>query len=373
MRNITFFLMLGFLVYHWFPFPPAIWRIGLVAICIMGFSIHLREFKFTPLETAMLGFVVVNIIYFFMSFIWQIPDFTNFGNVLCSTLPLFLFYILSAHDAITQRSLTVFLLLSVLLGYFYFTHAEYEMAQRLKHGGLGEITINASIIFLVTIPLLFFLKNRWLLVVLMTIIMFFIVSSGKRGNAISMSIAFYLIYRMNVKTKKTFAAKLLMLAIYVGLFTLAYQTITNSDFLTRRLNDTIEGDSSGRDIIYKTTFYTWYNAKHTYNLLLGYGTDATRNLVGIRAHNDWLEILVDFGIVGFSFYLFFFVSLVKVIWQNKNDPQAFHILLAIFSIWFSKSLYSMGFTENLFSYLSMVIGIVLGKNRVDHKLKTLKN
>ena len=277
---------------------------------------------------------------------------------------------LSAHEAITQRSLTVFLLLSVLLGYFYFTHAEYEKILRLKHGGLGEVTINASTIFLVIIPLLFFLKNRLVLIVLMTIIVFFVVSSGKRGNIVSTIIPFYLLYRTNVKSKRTFGAQVLMLAGYIGLVTIAYQVITNSDYLTRRLNNTIEGDSSGRDVIYKTAFLTWYNAKHLYNFILGYGTDATRYLVGIRAHNDWLEILVDFGLVGFSFYLFFFIRLIKVTWQNKNNPQSFHILLAVFFIWFSKSLYSMGFTENLFSYLSMVIGIVLGQKKEQSQSQT---
>lgn len=369
MRNVTFFFMLGFLVYYWFPFPPAIWRIGLVAICIVGFIIHLREFKFTPLETAMLGFVTVNVLYFFTSFTWQVPEFTNFGNVLCATLPMFSFYVLSTHGAITQRAITLFLVLSVILGFFYFTHAEYEKMQMLRHGGLGDFTINASTIFLVIIPLLFFLKDRWMILCIMSVIVFFVFSSAKRGNIVSMVIPAYLLFRMNVRWKRSFINKTIMVIGFIIIVALAYQIIIRSDYIMNRIKKTLEGDSSGRDIIYKTAFITWYKAKYLYNFILGYGTDATRKLVGIRAHNDWLEILVDFGLVGFCFYFFFFVSLVKVIWQNKNDPQAFHVLLAVFYIWFSKSLYSMGFTENLFSYLSMVIGIVLGKKKEQSQLQ----
>ncbi len=358
-RNVAFILMLGFLVYHLFPFPPFVWRLGLVLLSIVFLFKHLKSYKFVSVEKAILCFVIVNIVYFFTSFIWQTPTSTNFGNVLCSTLPLFLFYILSANGAITQHSLTVFLVFSTILGYFYFIHAEAIVLGKVISGESGDVTVNATTIFLVIIPLLFFIKNRWLTIGILAVIVYFVIFGAKRGNIVSMIIPFYLLFRANTNMK-SFKSEVMAILGFAALAIFAYYVMTGSDYMMMRVEKTLEGNSSNRDIIYTAAFNTLLNGEHFYNLLLGAGTDATIHLIGCRAHNDWLEILVDFGLLGAFIYLTFFVSLVKTAWRNKKNQTAFYTLLAVFFIWFSKSLYSMGFTENLFSYLSMTIGIVLG-------------
>ena len=140
-----------------------------------------------------------------------------------------------------------------------------------------------------------------------------------------------------------------------------------------RINDTIAGDSSNRDIIYSAVLNAWLNANDLVNYLFGFGSNATINMIGIRAHNDWLEILLDFGLLGICLYLAFFVSLFKTTWRQKENRQAFYTLMTVFAIWFFKSLYSMGFNESLFSYLSMVIGTVLGDlKRLDFQEKSIE-
>jgi O-antigen ligase len=140
----------------------------------------------------------------------------------------------------------------------------------------------------------------------------------------------------------------------------AYYTMMNSDYLVSRIAKTLEGDTSNRDIIYAAAYNTWLNAENIHNTIFGFGTDGTTHLIGIRAHNDWLEILIDFGILGIFFYFSFLSSIVRTIWRNKHNHLLFYTLLAVFFIWFSKSLVSMGFTNDIFSFLAMEIGIVLG-------------
>jgi len=195
---------------------------------------------------------------------------------------------------------------------------------------------------------------------------YFVIFGAKRGNIVSMIIPFYLLFRAKSRLK-SFSSEVIAIIGFAALAVFAYYTMIGSDYLMGRIEKTIEGDSSGRDVIYATALDTWLNGEHSYNLFLGAGTDATMHLMGVRAHNDWLEILVDFGLLGAVFYLAFFVCLLKTAWRNKKNRTTFYTLLAVFFIWFSKTLYSMGFTENLFSYLSMTIGIALGslnsKNR----------
>ncbi len=368
LRNLAYALMLGFLLYHLFPFPPIVWRFGLVGLSVIGLIIHIKKFHFTSIEKSMLAFVLLNVIYFLFSLLWQSPELTYFGNMLCSTLPMFLFYVLSMHGVITRQSLTVFLILSCICGYFYFRHAEDLIILATLNREIGGLTVNASAIFLVIIPLLFFIRNKWIVVLASIMIIFFIIYGAKRGNIISMAIPFYLLFRQNLKYNKTLINEAILFLVTVGLCYFAYDTMINSDYVMNRIEKALEGDTSGRGEIFYTASQSWYNAEHLYNLIFGYGTDGTVNLIGIRAHNDWLEVLVDYGLIGFFSYLIFFVNLLKVSWRIRHNNQLFYALIAVFFIWFSKSLYSMGFANSLFSYLSMIIGTILGLEcRYNHK------
>ena len=360
MRNVAFFIMLGFLLYHLFPFPPILWRIGLVILSCVGLFIHIRHFRFSVLEKNMLVFIILNVLYFFTSFLWQTPLFTNFGNILCSLLPMYLFFVLAAHGAITQRSLTIFVIISTIAGYFYFIHGEQVAIQEAIFGESGELTVNASTIFLVILPLLFFIRNKWIVIGVSAIIIYFIIFGAKRGNIISAVVPFYLLIRMNMKKNKSLKNEIFLVLIVLALSSFAYSLALNNDYLLGRVDRTLEGDSSGRDRIYTLAFNTWFNSEHFYNILFGYGTDATVRFVGARAHNDWMEVLVNFGLVGVICYLSFFIALIKTVWRIKHNQQLFYALIAVFFIWFSKTIYSMGYTNNIFFYLSMTIGIVLG-------------
>ncbi len=92
LRDLAFFFMLGFLVYHLFPFPPIVWRLGLVGVSTIGIFMHMSRYKFVAVEQSMLLFVSLIVIHFLLSFIWRKPLLTNFGNVLCSMMPVSLFF-----------------------------------------------------------------------------------------------------------------------------------------------------------------------------------------------------------------------------------------------------------------------------------------
>lgn len=360
LRNLAFLFMLGFLVYHLFPFPPIVWRLGLVGVSFIGFFMHLSRYKFSAVEQSMLLFVLLVSLHFLLSFIWRKPVLTNFGNVLCSMMPVSLFFVLAAKGTVTQRSLAEFLILSCIAGFFYFSHAESVILESVMYGKSGEITINASTVFLVIIPLLFFVRDKWIVIGLSIIIVFFIIYGAKRGNIISVVPPFYLLARMYMKKKKTLMNELLLILVVLAFALFAYYLMTSNDYMLSRIESTLEGDTSNRTTIYGAALMSWLNAPSFVNLIFGYGADGTLSQIGIRAHNDWLEILVDYGLIGVAVYLSFMICLLKAALRNKSNTRLFYALLSVFFIWFSKSVYSMGFTNDIFSFLSVVIGVVLG-------------
>ena len=80
---------------------------------------------------------------------------------------------------------------------------------------------------------------------------------------------------------------------------LGYRYYLNNEYLQYRLELAAQGDTSNRDIIYSNIWNTWLNSDF-FHLLFGYGFAAYLKLSGTGnfAHNDWLEILSNFGLLG---------------------------------------------------------------------------
>ena len=133
-----------------------------------------------------------------------------------------------------------------------------------------------------------------------------------------------------------------------------------------RIEQTMEGQSSHRDEIYTEAWQLWSTSDNTTNMVIGYGFDGTLNNMsnGHYAHNDWLEILVDYGLIGILSYLLIFFSIIKNIIRTKETDIKL-ILLACFSIWFLKTLFSMGFTEENLAVLMISMGYAYGHSKTE--------
>ena len=165
-----------------------------------------------------------------------------------------------------------------------------------------------------------------------------------------------------------------MLIILVASSFWIFDLIQNNEYLQTRFDQTLKGNSSNRDVIYNVMWNLWAYKSDALQLILGYGYNGTilYSGIGYFAHNDWLEILVDFGLVGLICYLNIFLGLFKLIIQNQN-PSYKNTILALLSVWFVKATFSMGFNEETMFILSLPFAYVVGniylqKNYIRHKL-----
>ena len=118
---------------------------------------------------------------------------------------------------------------------------------------------------------------------------------------------------------------------------------------------TLNGDSSGRDTIYKDLYRLFFNTVSEFTILFGYGANATIKYLGIEAHNDWLEILINNGLLGVFLYLIYWLFYYQTWKQMKKitSTYIYYTFGAYFLIMFLFSLYSM-------SYASIAISAKLG-------------
>lgn len=139
--------------------------------------------------------------------------------------------------------------------------------------------------------------------------------SGKRTGIIlyAVMIAVYYVFQIIV-SKDVFhnLRSLFSLILIAVLFIMVFNMI-NSTFNTRlfaRLDKMwSDSDSSGRYLRWRIVSNMLGNSS-TLRLIFGHGATALAGRLGTHAHNDYLEVLYNFGILGIVGYIGFYISLI---------------------------------------------------------------
>lgn len=149
-----------------------------------------------------------------------------------------------------------------------------------------------------------------------------ILISGKRTGIVIfvlMVIAYYVTLSIQSRSVRTYAVSLLALAVVIAAFVITFRVINSGfngnllDRLTRMIEDQ---DSSGRYERWEQVL-KGFNDSSLIQWLIGHGNGAVSKDFGGNAHNDFLEILYDYGIFALtafiSFVVFIVVELIKML------------------------------------------------------------
>lgn len=224
---------------------------------------------------------------------------------------------------------------------------------------------------LVSLPLgLYCLRNKSPLIILIWIVAMFSLTlvAAKRGDILAcvVGVMLYLFHRY-IQSSKGLKRNPQILILVLGIFIMyfAFEYIyQNLDILHERIVLTKEGNSSGREIIYTVLWDIFKDSSFT-NMLWGYGMNAPYNFIGIQAHNDWLELLLDEGVVGGILYLSMIMSLLVCIKKKSISDDLRPLGTLIIAIWMVKSFFSMYIFSVSTVMIMMLVGYILNPN-VNH-------
>ena len=359
---VSIFALFCNMVYWIFPFRPIVWRL-LFLLCAVD-VILLRKSSHSLFEKMIILFVFLNIIYFLLSVIYMPPDFGMVGDILVALLSLSFFSYMGDRGYLNSKFLLValtLLLIGSVLGYY---HTE---TSAIKASGHENVTVNASSAFLMLLPLVMLVRNDVIKIICFTVCLLFIIASAKRGNIIAAVIPTicFIILLLKGKDRKSLIRALFLIAVLIAVGGFLYNHFLTDEYLIHRVEETLEGRSSGRDVIYADAWYAWYHSDSIIHYLFGFGFDGTilhPQMKGMHAHNDWLEILVDYGLVGVVIYLMIFICFYIEIRKTK-DFEFKLVMLSAFFIWLFKTAYSMGFTEAYLSLLFISVGTAMSQRK----------
>ena len=169
---------------------------------------------------------------------------------------------------------------------------------------------------------------------------------------------------------KGIALSSLIVGIGFGIFN--YVDIETGGYISQRLENIGEDQGSGRLDVYENVF-NLYETKDWNNKLFGSGFNSVikDNYFGgsigmfrnISAHNDFLEVLYDFGIIGLFIYLVYVIRIVRLAFSVKNiNENYYQANIAMLIIFFVMSMVShLMLYPTYYVFLIIIVAITNGQ------------
>ena len=295
----------------------------------------------------------------------RISSYTYLLGLYNSLLPIYPFYVFTRQGQLTHSSLrwwTAIFLVAVLLQY-----QENHLSELLRVIEAGsnrdEFTNNVGYDFLAIIPLLAFFSDKKVIQYAgLAYVMVFLLLAMKRGAILigAICLVYFLWNSMRgSRGNRKFLVVALSIAVIVVGYYVVQNLLENSDYFLYRLQSTQEGESSGRNELYTTFFNHIINEPSPFVLLFGNGAYGTLKVFQLLAHNDWLELAINQGLIGVAVYMVYFIRFYKATRTARFNDEVHLAMTLLFIICFARTFFSMSYGD-MSIYLTSCLGYCLG-------------
>ena len=262
--------------------------------------------------------------------IWRVLDIPMTAGVLAyfyqpmRDLLIILIFIFAHTIASKSKDLLDFFTTGIIVAMLitaFFYYKNWTFANEVDEAHLGT-----SYYVLFLLPTLLLTPHKWLRYLGIVITGLVLFSSFKRGGVIAfvLAIVAYLFVK-EVLGERKFTRLLVFLIVLIALFIiLIFVDNAMGNIISERILNIREDGGSGRDQVWLTTWDMICYSEST-QLIFGHGHNAVlkNSPLELSAHNDFLEMLFNYGIICFVPYLVLHVQLIKQIFaeikmHNKN-------------------------------------------------------
>ena len=281
-----------------------------------------------------------------------------------SILPVFTGYYYAKRGIVDLELMKKIVPFFVIIGVLVFYREEMENMSLLLEKGIYEETItnNAGYFILGILPCsLVYYKKPLFQYLIVIICVVFVLMSMKRGAIfITSLILFYMFFAEFLRGSFKIKTAILIGGAIVICFLLYYIShyLIQNEYFMLRIEETLEGNSSGRDELYSTLANHIMNEMTLFGYLVGEGAMATLKIMGKYAHNDWLEIFTCHGLLGVSLFIYYWHSFLLSSRNKKLDTTSRMVLMSYFIIYLSMTFFSMSIGD-MIVFAGLMIGFAL--------------
>lgn len=351
-------------------YPQGGWLSRTILLVLLLWSIYyfvvtITTFKLPVFLKLLTGLVFIFALYGLIPIVTgsdygEIHRFEYLKQILISLLPIYAFYYYTKKGLLTEVSLRTWAIVFffVAVSIFY-----YDQTTRLELTTAEGVTSKKSYVVLSLIPLIpLFYKKPALQYIMMGVITLFLLMGVKRGALLTGVLAetWLLVNIIFINKSNNINLKGLILTValvFATVYAVDYFISTN-DYFNYRVEQTLEGDSSDRDVIYSNALDVLFHGDSAFNFLFGHGAFGTRKTLGIYAHSDWLEIGINNGILVLLLYSLYWFQFFRYSRKSRHNVIVHQIIALFFITYFVKSFFSMSYsTYTIFS--TSVLGFAI--------------
>lgn len=205
---------------------------------------------------------------------------------------------------------------------------------------------------LLTGPFILLVKNTKFAISFLVILTCLAIISSKRSMMLALILFWFIIGIVYIiRTKRIILTVIFGTIItFVSLYSFQYIERINGGSVSRRMDS--EDITSGREIIYEYTWSMILNSSIDH-IIWGNGHQAVKrdSILDKSAHNEWLEILYDYGAIMLFIYLCLWIYMIKkwcCLYKNKSKYfLSYTLCICIWAV--------MSITSQLIIYVSYVL------------------
>ena len=294
--------------------------------------------------------------------------FVYLKKIYMSLLPIYTFYVFFREKNVDEKKLYIcFFILFVFSSVEYFHQQKEQMISAMLLGSKAtEFSNNMGYLFVFLIPICIYLYKKPLIqYIAVGYCVTFILLGMKRGAIIIGGVCLMCFLWNNVKNvnaRKKLGVFFLSAILCIICFLSVQHQMNDSLYFQKRVEQTLDGNSSGRDKLYESFLDYFFDKATPLQFAFGSGADATLKVSNNYAHNDWIEIAVNQGVFGIVIYILYWAIFAKEIFSKSYSNQVKLALQLLFIICFMKTLFSMSY-GSLPTSAAFILGYSLAQKK----------
>ncbi len=246
---------------------------------------------------------------------------TDLIRVLMWTTSYYASYIMVKINDNYERYLNyTFTVIFLTSCYFFFKGKETQM----YNSNMGiEIGTNAVFCVLTVLPFVLMIGNRKLSSIAIFLALFCVIFSNKRSASIITAIALIPTVKSLFSSRRNSLVKYMLIIITIAACAWLFLYVSNNYLggrIFNRFENMSEDGGSGRTEQWELVVNSFFNSNTT-EMLFGHGHYAVADLGRSSAsHNDFLDVVYDYGLVVFVIYLYIHYQIIKTtfcMWKQR--------------------------------------------------------
>ena len=279
-----------------------------------------------------------------------IQGFGAFKQLLVSFSPIYVGYWFAKKGELTKDDLRIWIIGFLIVGIcFYFSEQRKNLTAALLIGSARtEFVNNSSYFFVSLIPSLLVWKQKPIVqYFLLSVCLTFVLMSMKRGPILCCIPCLYIFFKdtfNNSSPIRKITIFIIIVTVLLGLIYFIQYMESSSELFLQRIIDTKAGKSSRRDEIYSNLLSYAYSRQNPFYWLFGEGANSTLLHSENFAHNDWIELFVNNGLVGLILYVQYWKGFYKVRAKGGCENIERRILSCFFIMFLLTTFFSMSYS-----------------------------